>query len=114
MNHGIEGAEGIVLFRRIACLTDVSQIADDRRMRSGDRGQRVPSSLVVASVQNYAVLLLNEDLCGHAAEPVERADDEYARHCLLPPGPPKSVVVRTDLDAGSSRTRLTGVGVQEI
>jgi hypothetical protein len=44
----------------------------------------LPPSLLVSSVQNYTVALLDEQLCCHAAEPVGRTCDEDARHDLWP------------------------------
>ena len=53
-------------------------------VRSGNSGLRFPSSLLAASVQNYFMPLLNEELGSHSAKLVGRTGDEYACHYFLP------------------------------
>jgi len=80
VNHCIEGAECVNLFGHVAGLSDAGQIAGYDSFRSGHGGHRFPSPLLVTSVQNYAVPLLDEELCRHSAEPIGRTCDEYTRH----------------------------------
>ncbi len=80
VDHRIEGAERVDLFRDFAGLSDTRQIADDDRLRLRNGGQRFLTPRLVAGVQNCAVALLDQELCGHAAESVGRTCDEYARH----------------------------------
>jgi hypothetical protein len=85
MDHCMERAERVDLFGHVAGLSDTGQIADNDCFRSGNGGMRFPSSLLVTSVQNYAMPLLNEELRGHSAEPIGGTCDENTRHYLLPP-----------------------------
>jgi len=80
VNHCIEGTECVNLFGHVAGLSDAGQIAGYDSFRSGHGGHRFPSPLLVTSVQNYAVPLLDEELCRHSAEPIGRTCDEYTRH----------------------------------
>jgi hypothetical protein len=80
VDDGIEGTKRIDLFGHVAGLSNTREIANDDCIRSGNSGQRFPSSLLVASVQNYFMPLLNEELGSHSAKPVGRTGDEYACH----------------------------------
>jgi len=84
VNHCIEGAECLDLFGHVAGLSDARQIAGDDCLRSQNGGKRFASSLLVTGMQNYAVPLLDQELCGHAAKPVGGTWDEHSRHYLLP------------------------------
>jgi hypothetical protein len=68
----------------VAGLSNTREIANDDCIRSGNSGQRFPSSLLLARVQNYFMPLLNEELGSHSAKPVGRTGDEYAYNYFLP------------------------------
>jgi hypothetical protein len=82
VNHGIHRSEAVDLIGHTPGFGNGHQIADDYRLRSGSSRHCVPSSLPVPSVQNYIVALLDQQLCGHSAEPIGRACDEHTRHEL--------------------------------
>src|SRR5436309_12097229 len=50
----------------------------------GAAGQRFLSPPLVASVYDYSVSLLDEELSGHSAESIGRTCDEYTRHDFSP------------------------------
>src|ERR1700691_620223 len=80
MDDRIEGARSIHIFGHFASLSNARQVADDRCFRSRDSRHRLLPALLVAGMQNDAMSLLEQELCGNSTKPIGRTSDEYARH----------------------------------
>jgi len=83
VNDGIERPSRVDLFGDIVRLPDACQVACHNRLSARNRSQRLLPSLLVASVHDDAMPLLNQKLSCHPAKPIRRACDKNARHNLF-------------------------------
>ena len=78
--YRVELAKLVDLIGDAVHLRNARQIPDDDCFRSRCGGQSLLAPPLVASMQDYAVSLLDEELSGHTAEAVGRTCNEYPGH----------------------------------
>jgi len=84
VNDAVEGAEPIHLLGHAASLRDDREITDDHGLRARNSGQRFLASPLIASMQNYLVSPLNDELSRDSPQPIGRTGNEHPRHGFSP------------------------------
>jgi hypothetical protein len=80
VDHRIEAPQRIDLSGDPFGLFHVGQVADDRVLGAGSRGQSRLGALWIAAMQEHLMTLLDQDSGRHQSKTVGRAGDENLGH----------------------------------